>query len=254
MITGKLLVANRGEIAIRICRAAAEAGLARRAAHEAPRVRTVERLARARQEDLAHPVRRVERSPSSRQPTLERVPCAVAQRHHARLAPLARQHEDAERRLDRVRREPDRLADARADDRFNRNASVHAMKLRSVIAAPIPSPEGAVGALYLDNRLLRDRFGEVELDLLRAFRFDDKHMFPPYDEIMARPVREVMATDVTTVTPRTPLTRVLETLVRTRNKSLPVVDDGAVVGVIAREDVLQALRRAVAGERPTSPI
>ncbi|MEN8161569.1 MAG: CBS domain-containing protein [Myxococcota bacterium] len=94
----------------------------------------------------------------------------------------------------------------------------------------------------------------TKLDLLRAFRFDDKHMFPPYDEIMARPVREVMATDVTTVTPRTPLTRVLETLVRTRNKSLPVVDDGAVVGVIAREDVLQALRRAVAGERPTSPI
>jgi CBS domain-containing protein len=94
----------------------------------------------------------------------------------------------------------------------------------------------------------------TKLDLLRAFRFTDQHMFPPYEEIMARPVREVMVTDVTTVTPRTPLTRVLETLVRLRTKSLPVVEDGAVVGMIAREDVLQALRRAVAGERATGPI
>jgi CBS domain-containing protein len=94
----------------------------------------------------------------------------------------------------------------------------------------------------------------TKLDLLRAFRFTDQHMFPPYEEIMARPVREVMVTDLTTVTPRTPLTRVLETLVRMRTKSLPVVEDGAVVGMIAREDVLAALRRAVGGERPKGPI
>jgi CBS domain-containing protein len=94
----------------------------------------------------------------------------------------------------------------------------------------------------------------TKLDLLRAFRFTDQHMFPPYEQIMARPVREVMVSDVTTVTPRTPLTRVLETLVRLRTKSLPVVEDGTLVAVIAREDVLQALRRAVAGERASGPI
>jgi len=101
----------------------------------------------------------------------------------------------------------------------------------------------------------RELLGVVtKLDLLRAFRFTDQHMFPPYEQIMARPVREVMVSDVSTVTPRTPLTRVLETLVRLRTKSLPVVEDGAVVAVIAREDVLQALRRAVAGERASGPI
>lgn len=94
----------------------------------------------------------------------------------------------------------------------------------------------------------------TKLDLLKAFRFTDDHMFPPYEEIMARPVHEVMVSDVSTVTPRTPLTRVLETLVRLRTKSLPVVEDGVVVGMIAREDVLQALRRAVGGERATGPL
>jgi len=94
----------------------------------------------------------------------------------------------------------------------------------------------------------------TQLDLLRAFRFTDDHMFPPYEQVMAGPVRQVMTTDATTVTPRTPLTRVLETLVRTRMKSVPVVEDGRVVGMIAREDLLAALRRAVAGERASGPI
>ena len=94
----------------------------------------------------------------------------------------------------------------------------------------------------------------TKLDLLRAFRFTEDHMFPPYEEVMAQPVRQVMTSDATVVTPRTPLTRVLETLVRMRMKSLPVVDDGRVVGMIAREDVLAALRRAVGGERPTGPL
>ena len=94
----------------------------------------------------------------------------------------------------------------------------------------------------------------TKLDLLRAFRFTDDHMFPPYEQVMSQPVRGVMTADATTVTPRMPLTRVLETLVRTRSKSLPVIEDGAVVGMIAREDVLAALRRAVGGERPKGPI
>jgi len=94
----------------------------------------------------------------------------------------------------------------------------------------------------------------TKLDLLRAFRFTDDHMFPPYEQVMALPVRQVMTTAVTTVSPRTPLTRVLETLVRTGMKSLPVVEDGRVIAMIAREDVLAALRRAVAGERATGPI
>jgi len=93
------------------------------------------------------------------------------------------------------------------------------------------------------------------LDLLRAFEFHEDYTFPPYEMIMSRPVWTVMSRDVGTVRPRTPLTRVLHKLVDTGRKSLPVLDDDRrVIGIVAREDVLRGLRRAVSGEKPVDPI
>jgi CBS domain-containing protein len=94
----------------------------------------------------------------------------------------------------------------------------------------------------------------TKLDLLKAFRFTDEHMFPPYETIMGRSVESVMTRDVLTVTPRAPLTRVLEKMIDAGTKSFPVVDEDRVVGVVAREDLIRGLRRAVAGEKPTTPI
>jgi CBS domain-containing protein len=92
----------------------------------------------------------------------------------------------------------------------------------------------------------------TSLDLLAAFRFTPDAILPPYDEIMRRPVSSVMVKQPAVVQPGTRLTRVLEKLVDTRNKSFPVVDPKTerLVGVVAREDVMQALRRAGSGERP----
>lgn len=101
----------------------------------------------------------------------------------------------------------------------------------------------------------RELLGLVtKLDLLKAFRFTEDHMFPPYEEIMQRAAESVMSRDVATVAPRTPLTRVLQKMLDTRNKSFPVVRGDELEGVIAREDVLAALRRAVQGERPQGAI
>lgn len=89
-----------------------------------------------------------------------------------------------------------------------------------------------------------------KLDALRAYHFTPESIVPRYEEIRRRPVRELMALQPLTVAPEAPLTRVLETLVAARVKSLPVVADGRLVGMVAREDVLRALRRAAAGETP----
>lgn len=83
----------------------------------------------------------------------------------------------------------------------------------------------------------------TKLDLLGAFRFDDESLWPAYEEIMQHPAKSVMCAEVLTVTPRAPLTRILEKLVATGVKSFPVVDGDALVGIVAREDVLAALRR-----------
>ena len=65
--------------------------------------------------------------------------------------------------------EPVVTANASDDQRFSSNRSVHAMQLQSVICVPVVSPRGMLGALYLDNRFRRGRFGSDDVDLLMAF-------------------------------------------------------------------------------------
>ena len=65
--------------------------------------------------------------------------------------------------------EPVVTVDAQSDERFRENASVHAMRLRSVLAVPIRSPDGVLGALYVDNRFGRGRFEPDDVDVLLSF-------------------------------------------------------------------------------------
>jgi CBS domain-containing protein len=46
---------------------------------------------------------------------------------------------------------------------------------------------------------------------------------------------------------------VLQKLVDSRSKSFPVLEGDRVVGIVAREDVMAALRRAGQGKRPGAP-
>lgn len=85
----------------------------------------------------------------------------------------------------------------------------------------------------------------TKFDFLRNFVFTPDSVVPPYDALMQRRVRDIMQTDVVTVPPDLALTRVLQMMVDRRTKSFPVLSDGQVIGIIAREDVIRALRRAV---------
>jgi CBS domain-containing protein len=100
-----------------------------------------------------------------------------------------------------------------------------------------------------------DREGQLvgvlaKLDLCRAFGFSPESKIPPYDEILAQPAERVMTRSPVEVDPETRLTRVLQLMIDTRYKSLPVVEKGRLIGVIAREDVLRAVRSAGEGQLP----
>lgn len=84
----------------------------------------------------------------------------------------------------------------------------------------------------------------TKLDFLKAFLFDTGHLVPHYNDVMTWPVSKVMTKDVIFADPETPLTRVLELMVKLRTRGVPVVDKGRLVGVVSRTDLMHALSQA----------
>jgi CBS domain-containing protein len=83
----------------------------------------------------------------------------------------------------------------------------------------------------------------TKLDFLRTFAFTTGQMVPHYDELMRRPVGEMMTEAVVHVEPSAPLTRVLQLMVSLKSRSFPVIGpDHQLVGMISREDVIRALK------------
>ena len=63
------------------------------------------------------------------------------------------------------------------------------------------------------------------------------------------PLREVMRTDLTTVTPDTPLRAAAETMIYNKFGCLPVVADGELVGIITETDFLKLAIFPIAPKR-----
>lgn len=89
-----------------------------------------------------------------------------------------------------------------------------------------------------------------KLDLCKAFAFSTARKVPRYDEIIRQPAEGVMTRAFVSATPELPLTRALQAMIDASTKSLPVVDQGRLVGIVAREDVLRAVRRAAEADEP----
>lgn len=84
----------------------------------------------------------------------------------------------------------------------------------------------------------------TKFDFLKAFAFTTRQLVPHYDELMSRKVGDVMTVAVVTVEPSSPLTRALQLMVDMKARSLPVVEDGKLVGMVSRTDIMRALQSA----------
>ncbi|GAA2154457.1 CBS domain-containing protein [Actinomadura napierensis] len=86
-----------------------------------------------------------------------------------------------------------------------------------------------------------------EMDLLRgAFEADPRAFSRPLATSAGPPprsVEEVMTREVETARPGTDVAALAETMMRTRHKSVPVLDGAVLVGIVSRRDLIALLAR-----------
>lgn len=118
-----------------------------------------------------------------------------------------------------------------------------------VPVTPLPEIEALFGTHDFNGMPVVDGAAVVGLvtkfDVLKVFIFTPERVVPPYDELARLTAGQIMTRDPITFPPDAPLTRVLQALVDFRVKSFPVIESGRLVGMIAREDVVRALRAAL---------
>ena len=112
---------------------------------------------------------------------------------------------------------------------------------------------GLVGILTEGDLLRRSEIGTAGqrsrwLDLLTM----PGRLASEYVRTHTRRVGEIMTRDVISVAEDTPLTEVVRLMERHRIKRVPVLRDGALIGIVSRADLLHAIRRLLVAQPTTA--
>jgi CBS domain-containing protein len=121
---------------------------------------------------------------------------------------------------------------------------------RRISGVPVVDKAGRLVGLVSESDLLRRAEAGTEHQKLSWLRLllDRESLVATYVKEHARKVADVMTRRVITAAPDTPVAEIAAKLERNRIKRVPIVDNGKVVGIVCRSDVL----KLVAGAEPQS--
>ena len=128
---------------------------------------------------------------------------------------------------------------------------------RRISALPVVDGERLVGIVSEADLLHRYEIG-TDCALggdpwwMRLFSADRSPA--EYVKSHARYARDIMTHDVATVAPDTPLAAIATLLEKRRIKRVPVLDEGHLVGIVSRSDLVHALVSAARAGAPAGPI
>jgi CBS domain-containing protein len=139
------------------------------------------------------------------------------------------------------------------------------MSLKKVSGAPVVDSEDKLVGILSESDVLEfaaskegvglevDKLSVASLPYDRLVR--DEVLCRRYKSVGEAKVSEVMSTEVVTVEVDDDIEKALETMVRMEVNRLPVHQEGKLVGIVTRQDILIALCRDVSGGRsPYCPV
>ena len=133
-------------------------------------------------------------------------------------------------------------------------AAATLMLAQRISGLPVVERDGTLVGMISEGDLLRR--GEIGTERARSWWLDffvtPGKAADEYVHAHGRKVAEVMSTDVVTIRRAASLSDAVEAMSRHRVKRLPVVEDGKLLGIIARSDILRALALAQPAADPAA--
>src|SRR5580692_11473669 len=121
---------------------------------------------------------------------------------------------------------------------------------------PVVEADGAVVGVVTESDLLRRAETGTQRQHARWLEFliAPGRLARDYTDANARKAGEVMSTDVVSAAPGNPLEDVVRLMERHRIKRVPIVENGQLVGIVSRANLVRALVRAMAKPVPQCAI